>query len=651
MPRPSLSKSWKKLTSKPGARKHASIYKRRLDWTKQEIRLIMILPQATSPSSVGPSRVEIELHYVSLQDAPKYTALSYAWGDPDVTQSVLVDGKMHEVTINLEAALREIRSEQNSNKKTSPTMYWIDALCIDQSDDMEKAEQVQNMSTIYRQSTEAVIWLGEGDPGISLIFPKLKELASLAQAAGIKDYLTLLDDEHDDAFLNAGLPIFNASPLFHHDLWPAVFDFFSRDWWQRAWVVQEITFAPSARIACGPERIDWSDIISFLTLVTAFVTWQHSLMTTEWDYMEKVRKGVSIHGRAGYFLQMRHVINQSLGSIIMLPYFCGYDQLIATDPKDQIYSRLAFMQESDRTQITVRYDSLWSCRQLYAQVTEIVLREVGFSIFHCAEHGSHSTELELPSWVLNFNKPRGFIFSIRTHNSFHACGVMALKDFNFHVDTSRDLLHLQGLEFDSIMAIGQPFIHPSFDIIGLHELDTQDRAIRHMEELIAWIKDLRRMLSTTSGFYMTSDSELTNFDLTEDAIWTTCVLACDKEKPSTEIHESYKTLMGEIEPPEEFKDDSCNWKLEGSSLFIDRKTIRGRTPFVTSKGYLGLANEPVCSEDHVYLLQGAKTPFVFHKKENGQLELKSDAYVHGIMFGEVFDDEVSPKEWTPLEVC
>jgi hypothetical protein len=46
------------------------------------------------------------LHVAVLDDQPVYEALSYTWGDPDVTETVWVGGAQVDVTVNLESALR-----------------------------------------------------------------------------------------------------------------------------------------------------------------------------------------------------------------------------------------------------------------------------------------------------------------------------------------------------------------------------------------------------------------------------------------------------------------------------------------------------------------------------------------------------------------
>jgi len=91
-------------TGQTDAENHTFLYNRRLNWVNQEIRLLEILPAESNTPLV-----KLKLRYVSLKDQPEYTALSYAWGGPKVTKSVTINDKEVQVTINLEAALKEIQ--------------------------------------------------------------------------------------------------------------------------------------------------------------------------------------------------------------------------------------------------------------------------------------------------------------------------------------------------------------------------------------------------------------------------------------------------------------------------------------------------------------------------------------------------------------
>ena len=58
-------------------------------------------------------------------------------------------------TENREAALRQLRGH------TRPKNIWVDAVCVNQSDDAERSFRGARMGTIYACATRTWIWLGE----------------------------------------------------------------------------------------------------------------------------------------------------------------------------------------------------------------------------------------------------------------------------------------------------------------------------------------------------------------------------------------------------------------------------------------------------------------------------------------------------------
>ncbi|KAM5360093.1 hypothetical protein ACJZ2D_014004 [Fusarium nematophilum] len=59
------------------------------------------------------------------------------------------------ITVNLDRALRHLRL---SNKRR---ILWADAVCIDQTDLVERARQVQYMRLVYKCAARVIVWLGE----------------------------------------------------------------------------------------------------------------------------------------------------------------------------------------------------------------------------------------------------------------------------------------------------------------------------------------------------------------------------------------------------------------------------------------------------------------------------------------------------------
>ena len=119
-----------------------------------------------------PEEPVCSLEHYSLTEAPPYTALSYAWGDLDNQQLVqfLPHGKIP-VTQNLHAFLSTVPQL----RETAPRpleLVWIDALCIDQSDVLERNVQVRQMGAIFGQAREVLVWLGPAseDSGTAAVF-------------------------------------------------------------------------------------------------------------------------------------------------------------------------------------------------------------------------------------------------------------------------------------------------------------------------------------------------------------------------------------------------------------------------------------------------------------------------------------------------
>jgi hypothetical protein len=68
-----------------------------------------------------------------------------------------------------------------------------------------------------------------------------------------------------------------------------------------------------------------------------------------------------------------------------------------------------------------------------------------------------------------------------------------------------------------------------------------------------------------------------------------------------------------------------------------RQVVGGRRLFTTSKKWLGLGPECLEPNDEVWLLKNAVVPFILRPQGYSQYSLVGEAYVHGIMNGELMD--------------
>lgn len=85
-----------------------------------------------------------------------YEALSYTWGPMQKHGIILLNSVEWPVMKNLLAALKRLRH------RSKPRKLWIDQLCIDQSNNDERGQQVKLMAKIYSLAEDVLVWLGDG---------------------------------------------------------------------------------------------------------------------------------------------------------------------------------------------------------------------------------------------------------------------------------------------------------------------------------------------------------------------------------------------------------------------------------------------------------------------------------------------------------
>lgn len=97
---------------------------------------------------------------------PKYEALSYVWGESvDTKLAIFVRDSTLNPSSSTDNAFRTLQISESLYSALSqlrytdsPRVLWIDQLCINQSDIVERNEQVQIMRHIYRFATRVIAW-------------------------------------------------------------------------------------------------------------------------------------------------------------------------------------------------------------------------------------------------------------------------------------------------------------------------------------------------------------------------------------------------------------------------------------------------------------------------------------------------------------
>lgn len=97
------------------------------------------------PGTVA-SDISCRLSHIDIGEEPDYEALSYVWGTPALTYSMLCEGKQLAINESLHSALQRFRFEDRSR------VLWADGICIDQKIVEERNQQVRIMRDVYQQA-------------------------------------------------------------------------------------------------------------------------------------------------------------------------------------------------------------------------------------------------------------------------------------------------------------------------------------------------------------------------------------------------------------------------------------------------------------------------------------------------------------------
>ncbi|KAK5721125.1 hypothetical protein LTR15_007089 [Elasticomyces elasticus] len=95
---------------------------------------------------------------VSLNQPPRYTALSYLWGSEPPDRVIWIDSRPFLVRPGLFAYI-ELATEGTIGQG-----IFIDAICINQDNAAEKTSQIALMGSLYTLAFEVTVWFGDGSP-------------------------------------------------------------------------------------------------------------------------------------------------------------------------------------------------------------------------------------------------------------------------------------------------------------------------------------------------------------------------------------------------------------------------------------------------------------------------------------------------------
>ncbi|KFY84963.1 hypothetical protein V500_08826 [Pseudogymnoascus sp. VKM F-4518 (FW-2643)] len=396
----------------------AKLY-RTLDPGRREIRLLKLLKSESFSSPIRGRLV-----HTTLDDHSPYETMSYVWGTPRFTQTIELESQPFGVTPHLENALRHLRLA--SRDRT----IWVDAVCINQSDDVERGEQVMLMKQIYESCAGNLVWLHPMVPTASLV----SEFSGEDQDEGVVDEEKARQQMSKTlAIMEEGAELFSRiytrdiaslEPMRRKrgegDFWrPASEEpgddvwflehkqvqslrhlFRASSLWSRIWVMQELACAPRISLVVGKRTLDWDMLDSFLgdaQYADAFhMEWGHGSVGPMVGRMfSKVKT-----------IQNQRAMTQAGQKSGVMDVLARFKGAKSTDPRDKIYGLLGLTSQSREMKVDYRK----SAAEVY---TEVAMLEINASAnldiitqnpFQ-GEDSSSSTgrPAGLPSWVPDFS--------------------------------------------------------------------------------------------------------------------------------------------------------------------------------------------------------------------------------------------------------
>ncbi|KAK4207175.1 heterokaryon incompatibility protein-domain-containing protein [Rhypophila decipiens] len=299
------------------------------------VRLLRRVPSPGKTQHNKLNKVLFDFVIGSLDDASKpphkYSAISYCWGDlPAESHLVFGDGSYLPITKKAARILARIAVDADH--------IWLDAVCINQANLAEKELQIPLMANIYRSASSVEVWLGR-DEGIPRVFSPAAQNPTTSPNA--KFQIEYDPDRHDPF-----------TPYSHQN----VVDLIWSPWFERAWVVQELCFARELRYHFGHVILHplFFDMILKDLKSTRFVDHEKGQlqiplppMIRNFQNMRRLRHFLSSGSSSNKALLGRTARLEDI--------LCDFYGLKSTDPRDKVFAMLNFVEPETRQDIKPDY--------------------------------------------------------------------------------------------------------------------------------------------------------------------------------------------------------------------------------------------------------------------------------------------------------
>jgi hypothetical protein len=542
-----------------------------------QFRLVELCP---APNKADALIATISHH--SLDDHPPFWALSYTWSYHQISTPFRLHDADLCIGLNLAAALRFIRHDQK------PQLLWIDAVCVNQEDEDERSEQVQLMPWIFSASAKVIAWLGEA-------------------TSDSKNALGLLENLKEEHIAEMAESDFQCSN------WKALKKLWSRPFWKRIWIVQELALGGDrVTVQCGDASI------SRTALERAYKILQLHLnnpLTLLWEGLEcEMDWFMNQLAVCCEFDRANRTLNENLHLENLLE-FTGHFR--ATDERDHIYALLGISKDAAHAGIKPDYSK--TLEQVWAHtVKQLVENKQSIKVLKGNKSPRDDDESpNLSSWMPAFGD------RVRRGYGWRQGFQVLSRDKAARAAVSKcgRLLKIKGFFIDHVDVVEGPFENSKSEFLN-------GSIFSRMEEMCNQALNKLR----DKDLFVTSETPFLAF-----LNILTSNLASDTRTDYGGDHDTV-ILQGQLErllrPANSNQCDQQRTKDLAALLRGIVITLRYRCFFTTKMGLVGVGPYDTKKGDLCVALLGGDVPFVLRKETDKQI-LVGDCYVHGIMNGEL----------------
>lgn len=589
---------------------------------RNEIRLLRLKPRRYQHLQLSLEQfhnvtIFCELEVAFHQLCAPYTALSYAWGNGNGNLPICIGDTIVRVSINLEAALQELRDEQDD------LMLWVDQLCINQEDEEEKGQQVKEMKNIYAQAAHVITWIGVAADNSDLILAHLNSIGERAPES-----TEALDKNSFQYMINstfAGILPALADLQTLEAVSIGFQQFCQRPYWRRLWVIQEYAVARDVEVACGNARISHLNLHRALDSIMSLLDYLGDLDEEDSDdelvklgYIIAKAYNTSFSFLEGIILQRDQYktskdMNSSLFYVLISSQVSGsdYNHPECSDPRDRVFAVLGLADDASSFDSFPDYSS--TCEDVYTKATKQLLNQGHISIF---SYCHFPRDKSMPSWVPDW---RTMTFAPIAYDPWQEFTFMASGNTHKQPNitfTDPNLLNLSGTIVDTIKEFGSLW-NPNW----LGSLDPQ-ASLKYIYEIRSFCAqspriDIEEEETQTARIAISDWGRASELDVDTDVI---TVDSCRRLRNSFAAPN-----MPVGEGPIYDKD---TWYRRAMQLF------RPSRPFISSSGFVGIGPCDVEISDVICTFLGGSVPYILRQEPDGIYSLIGEAYVHGIMYGE-----------------